>query len=37
MTALHYQLILYTLASAIGLAVLLWAATTENLPDGEGF
>lgn len=37
MTILALQLALYTLASAIGLALLLWAATTDRLPDGEGF
>lgn len=30
-------LILCTLASAIGLAVLLYVTTMNDLPDGEGF
>jgi nitrogen fixation-related uncharacterized protein len=37
MTAVIIQLALFTIASAIGLAVLLWAMTTDRMPDGEGF
>ena len=37
MTGVVIQLALFTIASAIGLALLLWIFTTDRMPDGEGF